>query len=119
MQFCGSIEVILQTHSQEENKVPEVSLKLERWQGPPHANKDKRDEAVLSFNVRFVYLGFFFFKSVIEDLPLPIKTLSTCTQVFSKTHFFLPPFSKKFPSTNGMKTQQSETCQTKKTSQKK
>ena len=32
----------------EENKVPEHCLKQERWQGPPHINKVKQDEAVLS-----------------------------------------------------------------------
>ena len=29
--------------------VPEHCLKLERWQGPPHINKVKRYETVLSF----------------------------------------------------------------------
>ena len=34
-----------------ENKVPEHCLKLERWQGPPHTNKLKHFETVLSFEV--------------------------------------------------------------------
>ena len=33
----------------EENKVPEHCLELERWQGPPHVNKVKQYETVLSF----------------------------------------------------------------------
>ena len=30
---------------------PEHCLKLERWQGPPHVNKVKQYEIVLSFHV--------------------------------------------------------------------
>ena len=33
------------------NKVPEHSLKLERWQSLPHVNKVKQYEIVLSFKV--------------------------------------------------------------------
>ena len=53
-------EVIIQTQkyifhkgytSSEENKVPELCLKLERWQGPPHINKVKQYGIVLSFKV--------------------------------------------------------------------
>ena len=33
------------------NKVPGHSLKLEKWQGPPHINKCKQYETVLSFKV--------------------------------------------------------------------
>ena len=32
-----------------ENKVHECCLKLESWQGPPHTNKLKQHEIVLSF----------------------------------------------------------------------
>ena len=50
-------EVIIQTQKylvlSEENKVPEHCLKVERWQGPPHINKVKQYETVLSF--KFVY----------------------------------------------------------------
>ena len=35
----------------EENKIQELSLKLERWQGPPHINKVKQYETVLSFKL--------------------------------------------------------------------
>ena len=36
---------------------PELCSKLERWQGPPHINKGKQLEIVLSFGKRrdFVY----------------------------------------------------------------
>ena len=35
----------------EENKVPDHCLKREKWQGPPHVNKVKQYDIVLSFNV--------------------------------------------------------------------
>ena len=38
----------------EENKVLEHCWKLERWQGPPHINKVKQYEIVLSFKVRLL-----------------------------------------------------------------
>ena len=35
----------------EENKVLDHCLKLERWQGPPHINRVKQYEMMLSFKV--------------------------------------------------------------------
>ena len=40
----------------EENKVPEQSLKPERWQGQSHIDKVKQYEIVLSFNVSLFIL---------------------------------------------------------------
>ena len=37
--------------SSEENTVPAHCLKVERWQGPPHINKVKWYEMLLSFRV--------------------------------------------------------------------
>ena len=36
-----------------ENKVTRTPLEARRWQGPPHINKVKKYETVLSFKVRF------------------------------------------------------------------
>ena len=52
-------EVIIQTQnfffhnccSETKTRAPEYFLKLERWQGPPHINKVKKYEIVLSFKV--------------------------------------------------------------------
>ena len=38
-----------------ENRIPEHCLKLDRWQGPPHVNKGKQYEIVLSV---FLYISF-------------------------------------------------------------
>ena len=38
----------------ERTKVPQHCWKLERWQGPPHINKVKQHEIVLSFKVRLL-----------------------------------------------------------------
>ena len=38
----------------EESTIPEHCLKLERWQGPPHINKVKQYEIVLSCKVSLV-----------------------------------------------------------------
>ena len=37
--------------SQRKTRSPEQCLKLERWQGPPHINKGRQYETVLSFRL--------------------------------------------------------------------
>ena len=40
----------------EENKIPQLCRKLERWQGPPHINNVKQYETVFSFKVSLFIL---------------------------------------------------------------
>ena len=62
----------------EENELPLNCLKLERWQGPPHINKVKQYEIVLSlyFIILFLRLNELNKPSVNEDLSLLINMTS-------------------------------------------
>ena len=50
---------------------PEHWLQLERWQGPPHINKVKKYESVLSFKVHLFILY------ILCSAPLSVKSTST------------------------------------------
>ena len=71
--------------------MPEDCLKLERWQGPPHVNKAKQHETVLSFKVslfiqfiqssedrEFIQFVWTLEKEICEDLTKDFKT-AQCT----------------------------------------
>ena len=65
--------------SEEERGSPEHCLKLERWQGPPHINKVKQCEIVLSFNIRSVCLENLGKKIIFTHLSITNNVMKCCS----------------------------------------